>query len=100
MARVPVDLAPPVAPEDVELLDLFVLHPILSPLDPPAPISFPEDTELAPGTRVVFHALDYELGRLVPVATGEVGEDGRPASDDGQGIPELTWIGMSLQESP
>jgi len=98
VAQVPLGAAPGFVPEGVALVDLFVLHPILSTLDPPAPIAFPSDTGLAVGTRVRFHALDYELGQLVPVATGEVGEDGRPRTDDGQGIPELTWVGLSVVE--
>lgn len=98
VARVRLEAAPGFVPEGVALVDLFVLHPILSTLDPSAPVSFPSDTGLAVGTRVRFHALDYELGQLVPVATGEVGEDGRPRTDDGQGIPELTWIGLSVVE--
>lgn len=98
MARVPVDEAPAFVPEGVELADLFVLHPILSTLDPPASVSFPSDSGLIAGTRVRFHALDYELGQLIVVATGFVDESGRPRTDDEQGIPELTWVGLSVEE--
>lgn len=98
VARVPLEAAPGFVPQGTELVDLFVLHPILSTLDPPAAVSFPSDTGLAVGTRVGFHALDYELGQLVSVAEGTVGEDGRPRTDHGQGIPELTWIGLSVLE--
>ena len=98
VARVPVGDAPAFVPDGVELVDLFVLHPILSTLDPPAPVSFPSDTGLTAGTRVRFHALDYELGELVVVASGFVEESGRPRTDDGQGIPELTWVGLSVEE--
>jgi hypothetical protein len=98
VARMLLEAAPGFGPEGAALVDLFVLHPILSTLEPPAPVAFPNDTGLAIGTRVRIHALDYALGRLVPVATGEVGEDGRPRTDDGQGIPELTWIGLSVME--
>ncbi len=97
VARVPPDRAPPVVPDGVELADLFVLHPILSTFDPPAPVAFPADTGLPPGTRVTFHALDYDLGVLVPVAAGTVDAAGRPVTDAGQGIPELTWIGLSVE---
>ena len=99
VARVAISDAPPIAPPGVELVDLFVLHPILSPIDPPAAIAFPADTGLAPGTRVTFHALDYELGQLVPVASGEVDAEGRAVSDEGQGIPELTWVGLSVEDN-
>jgi hypothetical protein len=98
VARVPVADAPGFVPVGIELVDLFVLHPILSTLDPPASVSFPSDNGLATGTRVRFHALDYELGQLVAVASGEVDEDGRPTTDDGQGISELTWVGLSIEE--
>lgn len=97
VARVPVELAPPFIPEGVDLLDLFVLHPIQSTFDPPAPVAFPADTALPPGAAVRFHALDYDTGLLVPVASGTVDADGRPVTDDGAGIPELTWVGVSLE---
>jgi hypothetical protein len=98
LARVPVADAPDFVPDGLVLVDLFALHPILSTLDPPASISFPADSGLPVGTRVQFYALDYELGQLVAVATGTVDEGGRPASDSGQGIPELTWIGLGVME--
>lgn len=97
VARVPVGQAPPFVPQGVELVDLFVLHPIQSTFDPPAPVAFPADTALPPGAGVRFHALDYETGLLVPVASGVVDADGRPVTDDGAGIPELTWVGVSLE---
>ena len=98
VARVPIAQSPPFIPEDVELVDRFVLHPILSTLDPPSVISFPNDTELPIDSTVKFYALDYELGKLAPVATGFVDENGHPKTNDGQGIPELTWIGLSIME--
>ena len=98
IARVPVNDAPPFIPENIQLIDLFVLHPILSTLDPPSPISFPKDTDLPIETEVNFYGLDYELGKLVPVASGFVDEDGHPKTNEGQGIPELTWIGLSIKE--
>ena len=97
VARVPLADAPAFVPVGVELVDLFVLHPILSTLSPPAPLAFPDDTGLSPGTRVSFHALDYESGQLIPVASGEVDETGRPRTDDGEGISELTWVGLSVE---
>lgn len=98
VARVPVDQAPPFVPEGVELVDLFVLHPVRSTLDPPAQASFPADSGLAPGSAVVFHALDYDTGWLVPVATGEVDTEGHPKTHEGEGLPELTWVGLSLEQ--
>lgn len=97
VARIPVEQAPPFVPEGVELVDLFVLHPIQSTFDPPAPVAFPADTALLPGTAVRFHALDYDTGLLVPVASGVVDDDGRPVTADGEGILELTWVGVSLE---
>jgi len=100
VARAPLDTAMLEPSDGSELVDLFVLHPILSTIDPPATVAFPSDLGLPEGTRVVFHALDYDLGELVQVAGGSVGADGRPTTDPGTGIPELTWIGISLEESP
>jgi hypothetical protein len=62
VARVNVDQAPPFVPDDLTLVDLFALHPIQSILDPPAPVAFPGDIGLSPGTAVTFHSLDYETG--------------------------------------
>ncbi|RME27908.1 MAG: carboxypeptidase regulatory-like domain-containing protein [Deltaproteobacteria bacterium] len=97
LAREPLPLAPDFVPAGFELVDLFVLHPIQSTLDPPAPVRFPADTGLAPGTPVRFLALDYDTGMLTPVATGTVDDDGTAATAPGQGIPELTWIGLALE---
>jgi len=97
VARVPVAQAPPFVPDGVTLVDLFALHPIQSTFDPPAPVAFPGDTGLFPGTAITFHSLDYELGLLVPVATGTVDADGRPVTDAGEGLPELTWVGISTE---
>lgn len=96
--RVPVAQAPAFVPEGVALIDLFVLDPILSTLEPPAGVSFPPDLGLAEGQAVVVHALDYATGWLVPVATGVVDASGRATSAEGKGIPELTWIALSLEE--
>lgn len=97
VARVPVAAAPPFVPAGVELLDLHVLHPIRSRFEPPAAIQFPPNAELAPGTAITFHALDYDTGLLTPVASGTVNAEGAPATNPGEGIPELTWIGISLE---
>jgi hypothetical protein len=99
VARVPVDQAPDFVPEGIELVDLFALHPIQSTFDPPAPVSFPSDTGLTVGTAVTFHALDYESGLLIPVATGTVDSNGHPTTAPGQGLPELTWVGISTESS-
>jgi hypothetical protein len=98
VARVPVEDAAGFIPAGVDLVDLFVLHPILSRLDPPAAVAFPDDLGLPEGTPVLFHSLDYDLGQLVVVAAGVVGQDGRPRTEDGQGIPELTWLGLSVED--
>lgn len=96
--RVPVAQAPAFVPEGLVLVDLFVLDPILSTLEPPARVSFPPDLGLAEGQAVAVHALDYDTGWLVPVATGVVDASGRATSAEGQGIPELTWIALSVEE--
>jgi hypothetical protein len=97
VARVPVTAAPPFVPPGVELLDLHVLHPIRSTFEPPAAIQLPPNPELTPGTPVVFHSLDYDTGLLTPVANGIVNAEGAPVTNPGEGIPELTWIGVSLE---
>jgi len=99
VARVPAGKAPPFIPDGVVLVDLFALHPILSTLDPPAAVSFPPDTGLPAGTPVIFHALDYETGWLAPAATGVVDAGGRAVTGEGQGLSELTWLGLSVGSS-
>ncbi len=96
--RVPVAQSPAFVPDGATLVDLFVLDRILSTFDPPAAVAFPADTGLDPGTAVTFYALDYDTGWLVPVAAGAVDADGRPTSAEGEGIPELTWIAVSVEE--
>lgn len=98
VARVLVEDAPPFVPEGVDLVDLHVLHPIRSTFEPPARLRLPANPALPPGSSVKFHSLDYDTGQLVEVASGTVGDDGIAATDEGQGIPELTWIGVSLAE--
>ncbi len=99
VARVPTGQVPPFIPDGVELLDLFVLHPIQSTFDPPASVAFPGDLGLSEGTPVAFHALNYDTGELEPVASGAVDADGRPVTADGDGLRELTWVGVSLEDS-
>lgn len=99
VARVPVARAPDFVPGDLELVDLFVLHPIQSTFDPPAPLAFPADLGLSPGQGVVFWTLDYETGLLAEAARGTVDDDGHPRTTDGSGISELTWVGLSLEET-
>ena len=96
VARVPLADAPPFVPDGLVLLDLFVLHPILSTLDPPAPVQFPATT-LPEGTPITFHTLDYDTGLLEIVARGAVDAAGRPTTDPGQGIDELTWVAISVE---
>lgn len=98
VARVPVSDAPAFVPQEVELHDLFVLHPIRSTFDPPAPLRFPPDPELTPGTSVSFYSLDYDTGLLTPVATGVVNDEHAPVTSPGQGLPELTWVAVAIDE--
>jgi len=98
VVRVPVARAPPFVSEGVSLVDLFALHPIQSTLDPPAAAAFPADTGLGEGQPVAFWSLDYETGWLTQVATGSVDAEGRPVTADGEGLVELTWVGVSLLE--
>ena len=99
VARVPVARTPPMVPEGVTLLDVFVLHPIQSTLDPPAPVAFPGNTELSEGQAVAFWSLDYDTGLMAQVATGTVDAEGRPVTADGEGLVELTWVGVALLEN-
>lgn len=96
VARVPLSEAPPFVPIGVELMDLFALHPIQSTVDPPATALFPP-SGLAAGVAVVFHSLNYDTGQLEPVAGGTIDTDGRPVTNDGEGLPELTWVGWSVE---
>lgn len=93
-ARVPVGQAPDFVPEGVDLFDLFALGPIQSTFDPPAPVTFPPGDRV-PGTRVDFYSLDYDTGKLAIVATGTVNDEGAPTTDPGQGLTELTWVGVA-----
>lgn len=98
VARVPLAHAPPFVPAGVELHDLFVLHPIRSSFDPPAPLRFPPDPRLRPGAAVSVYALDYETGSLARVARGVVDDAGAPTTNPGQGLRELTWIAVEIHD--
>ncbi len=96
LARVPWLDAPVVMPAGVELIDLFVLHPIQSTLNPPAAVTFPATT-LDVDTAVVFYSLNYDTGQMDIVARGAIDSLGRPATHPGEGLPELTWVGVALE---
>lgn len=97
VARVPIEQAPPFG-DDLVLIDMAALHPIQSTFSTPAPVQFPAHDGLATGTGVLFHSLNYDTGRLEAVATGHISAEGRPTTDPGQGITELTWVGITLDD--
>jgi len=97
IARVPLEQAPPMVPAGVTLIDLFALGPIRSTFDPPAAVVFPSQSALPAGTAVAFYQLDYDTGQMKPVAGGIVDVQGRPETSPGQGLGELTWVGVAAE---
>lgn len=82
----------------VELL--YGVGPLETTFDPPAPLSLPNTKSWPAGAAVelLVHGYlknDPGYGTMAKTATARVSADGaRIVTDDGQGIPLLTWIGV------
>ena len=98
VARIPLEKTPAFVPEGVSLDGLFVLHPIRSTFDTAATLAFPPLDNVEAGTSLVFYTLDYDTGWLKEVASGTIDTDGRPRTNPGEGIFELTWVGIALEK--
>ena len=60
--------------------------------DIPAPVSFPNTDELAPGEKSLIWSFDHDAGDWVVIGTGTVSDDGRAiVSDEGVGVLAPGW---------
>ena len=76
--------------------DITVQAPGISNFSTPAPMTFPNVFDAAPGTQLDFLSFDHTTGRLVIEGTATVSQDGQFASTDpGTGITHPGWHGLT-----
>jgi RHS repeat-associated protein len=89
---VPIDRSPMPFPPGKAAPMLFAINPGGAVPSNPLPISFPNITEAAPGTKADMYYFDLAIGNWNIWGTGTVSADGRQVvSDPGTGLPRLAW---------
>jgi hypothetical protein len=76
VSEVPANLAPAALPANLYFGLLVTIQPVGVTFDPPAPITFPNLDDLAPGNEADIWSLDPETGQFTVVGTGRVSADG------------------------
>jgi len=76
--------------------DITIQAPGISNFSTPAPMTFPNLFDAAPGSKLNFLSFDHTTGRLVIEGTATVSADGlRVTTDPGTGITHPGWHGMT-----
>ena len=93
---VPPDRIPAPLPGNVEPMNPPLVISIQAPgatsFDVPAPITFPNLDELAPGEKSLVYTFNHDAGRWEAIGAGTVSEDGLTiVSDEGVGIRAPGW---------
>ncbi|PYN96665.1 MAG: hypothetical protein DMD91_20655 [Candidatus Rokuibacteriota bacterium] len=89
---VPIDRSPMPFPPGVTAPMLFTIQPGGAVPSQPLPISFPNITEAAPGTKADLYFFDLAAGAWKTWGTGTVSTDGtQVVSDPGFGLPRFAW---------
>ncbi len=89
---VPIDRSPMPFPPGKAAPMLFAINPGGAVPSQPLPISFPNVTEAAPGTKADLYFFDLAIGGWNTWGTGTVSADGKQVvSDPGFGLPRLAW---------
>lgn len=91
----------PMAPgEGMQPAFIITIQPHDVHFDPPAPVTYPNTENLAPGQVTEFYSFDHDLGSFVSIGTGTVSEDGTTVtSDPGFGVIKGGWhCGGASQE--
>ncbi len=92
LTPVPVDRSPMPFPPGVTAPMLFTIQPGGAVPSRPLPITFPNLTEAAPGSRADLYFFDLATGNWAVWGTGTVSADGTSvASDPGFGLPRFAW---------
>ncbi len=100
-----VDKAPPFVDVTLGMVALYAFTPFATELDPGVGVTVPNQAKLAAGTAVEFFVqgtdLDDKYGPFADftkLAEGHVSADGTTIqTDEGQRIPELTWLGVRVK---
>jgi hypothetical protein len=98
ISTVPAELVRDMLPPGVlqHTFDITVQAPGISNLSAPAPMTFPNVFDAAPGSQLNFLSFDHTTGRLVIEGTATVSPDGRSArTDPGTGITHPGWHGVT-----
>ena len=89
---VPIDRSPMPFPPGKAAPILFAINPGGAIPSQPLPISFPNVTEAAPGTKADMYFFDLAIGGWNTWGTRTVSADGtQVVSDPGFGLPRLAW---------
>ncbi len=89
---VPVDRTPMPFPPGKVAPMLFTIQPGGAVPSQPLPITFPNVTEAAPGTKADLYFFDLATGQWETWGTGTVSADGKSVvSDPGFGLPRFAW---------
>ncbi|WP_339390453.1 Ig-like domain-containing protein, partial [Crocosphaera watsonii] len=98
ISTVPPELVRDMLPPGVlqHTFDITIQAPGVTRFSEPAPITFPNVFDAAPGTKLNFLSFNHETGRLEIEGTATVSEDGLSVtSDPGTGITQPGWHGVT-----
>ena len=81
--------------------DITVQAPGIATFSTPAPLTFPNVFNAAPGTQLDFLSFDHTTGRLVIEGTATVSADGATVrTDPGTGVTHPGWHGLTPPGNP
>lgn len=103
ISLVPPELVMDMLPPGVlqHTFDITVQAPGIDRFSTPAPMTFPNTFNAAPGTQLDFLSFDHTTGRLVIEGTATVSPDGKSVTTDpGTGITHPGWHGLAPAGSP
>jgi hypothetical protein len=103
ISTVPPDLVREMLPPGVlqHTFDITVQAPGIETFSTPAPMTFPNVFNAAPGTQLNFLSFDHTTGRLVIEGTATVSADGATVRTDvGTGITHPGWHGLTPPGGP
>src|SRR5579883_1176819 len=93
------DMLPPGALQHT--FDITIQAPGVATFSTPAPMTFPNVFNAAPGTKLNFLSFDHTTGRLVIEGTATVSADGATVvTDPGTGVTHPGWHGLTPPGSP
>ena len=103
ISTVPAELVRDMLPPGVlqHTFDITIQAPGIATFATPAPMSFPNVFNAAPGTKLNFLSFDHTTGRLVIEGTATVSADGASVrTDPGTGVTHPGWHGLTPPGGP